>query len=116
MDKVQVASKLGDILKETGVLVASNGNALTKLLMEIVNSADITVEQGKRLFVLLAGTPTGEIVTILSGFITMDTGKLITLAKSAPNVKVKCVIYLLAAAKIIKWLVGLIVARKETQK
>lgn len=115
MDKLQVASKLGEIIKTAGVHVTGNGSALTELLTEIVNSADITVDQGKRLFVLLAGTPTGEIVTILSGFITMDTGKLITLAKSAPNIKVKCVLYLLATAKVIKWLVGLIKARKETQ-
>lgn len=115
MDKLQVTSKLTDMLRSMGAMPAVNGSALADIFMEIVNSADLTVDQGKRLFTLLAGTPTSEIVALLSGFISMDTHKLITLAKSAPNVKVKCVIYLIATWKIVKWVVGLIKARKEAK-
>ena len=112
MDKEQVDSVVAAHVQTAQV----TGSALSDLLMEIVNSADITVEQGKRLFALLADTKTSEIVALLSEFVTMDTGKLITLAKSAPNVKVKCVIYFIATVKILKWVVGLVKARKDTQK
>ena len=116
MDRKEIASKLKKIVPLPLAVILDNSQPLTDLFMEIANSDTITQEQAKKLFVLLAGTPPSEIIKTLEEFINMDTAALITLAKAAPNMKVKCVIYLLATWKVVKWVFGLLKARKEAQK